>query len=95
MILLIFQSKYLQSFIYIFEKKLNYEYYINVNFICLMEGIIGFIILLIFDLFYVFIFEKQIKFIFKINMIEEHTIPLFIILPIYTFSISIYNISRL
>ena len=95
MILLIFQSKYLQSFIYIFEKKLNYEYYINIHFICMMEGIIGFIILSIFDFFYVFIFGMDKKFIFKIEVSNQHTISFYFILPIYIFVIYIYNISRL
>ncbi len=93
--IIIIQSKYLQSFINIIEKNLNYEYYINIHFICFMEGIIGFIIVFIFDFFYVFIFRMDEKFIYKIEVTKKHSFSFFIILPIYIVTIYIYNISRL
>ena len=93
--IIIIQSKYLQSFINIIEKNLNYEYYINIHFICFMEGIIGFIIVFIFDFFYVFIFRMDEKFIYKIEVTKKHSFYFFMILTIYIVTIYIYNISRL
>lgn len=97
------QSTYLQSFLYVFEKRLNYEYYVNINLICFSEGIIGIIILLIFDLLYniisVKVLKKETYFV-----IQKETIPndnknlyffIFIIIPIYCFSLCVLNVSRL
>ena len=43
-------SQYIESLFYIFEKKLNYEYFIKISEICFLEGLFGMIILLIFYL---------------------------------------------
>ena len=93
------QFTYIQSFMYIIEKKLNYEYYININFICFIEGFFGIIILLFFILF-IILFNP---FYYHNNIINE-IIPRFeynniifwsILIPIYIFSLTIVNISRL
>ena len=65
--IIIFQSQILQSFAFIIAKKLNNSYFINIHLIMVIEGIIGMIILIIFDIFYVFIFKYDNYFIIKLG----------------------------
>ncbi len=65
--IIIFQSQILQSFAFIIAKKLNNSYFINIHLIMVFEGIIGMIILILFDIFYVFIFKYDNYFIIKLG----------------------------
>ena len=65
--IIIFQSQIIQSFAFIIVKKLNYSYFINISLIMTFEGIIGMIILIIFDIFYVYIFKLDNTFIIKVG----------------------------
>ena len=65
--IIIFQSQILQSFAFIIAKKLNNSYFINIHLIMVIEGIIGMIILILFDIFYVFIFKYDNYFIIKLG----------------------------
>ena len=65
--IIIFQSQILQSFAFIIAKRLNDSYFINIHLIMVFEGIIGMIILIIFDIFYVFIFKYDNYFIIKLG----------------------------
>ena len=42
------ESQYIESLFYIIEKKLNYEHYIQISYICFLEGIFGIILIVIF-----------------------------------------------
>ena len=98
-IVIVIQYTYIKSFMYIIEKKLNYEYFINIYFICFVEGFLGTIILLFIILFLI-LFNP---FNYNKNSINE-IIPRFeynniilwsILIPLYIFSLTIVNISRL
>ena len=65
--IIIFQSQILQSFAFIIAKRLNNSYFINIHLIMVIEGIIGMIILIIFDIFYVFIAKYDNNFIIKLG----------------------------
>ena len=65
--IIIFQSQILQSFAFIIAKRLNDSYFINIHLIMVIEGIIGMIILILFDIFYVFIFKYDNYFIIKLG----------------------------
>ena len=86
-IILIIEKEYLHSMIGIFEKKLNYEYFVSIYNICGLEGIYGLIFYLCNYLYY--------------NNIKECFSQLIIIFysPLYVFpyiiSILIYNLCRL
>ena len=99
-IVIIMQCTYIQSFLFILEKKLNYEYYINIYFICFIEGIFGTIILL----FIIFFLKFYNPFDYNTILINEKLISefglnklifWFFIIPLYAFSLTIVNISRL
>ena len=98
-IVIVIQYTYIKSFMYIIEKKLNYEYFINIYFICFVEGFLGTIILLFIILFLI-LFNP---FNYNKNSINE-IIPRFeynniilwsILIPLYIFSLTIVNISIL
>ena len=83
---------YIQSFLFILEKKLNYEYYINIYFICFIEGIFGIIILL----FIIFFLKFYNPFDCNTILINEKLISefglnklifWFFIIPLYAFSL--------
>ena len=73
-ILISLESMYLSSLIYIIVKLLNYQYFMNISLLLFILGIFGILILLIFDFFYVFIFNYDSKFIFKIGKINSGTL---------------------
>ena len=51
--IIIIECKFLETFHYIIPKKLNTEYFININLICALKGLFGFIIsLILFIIFY-------------------------------------------
>ena len=75
---------YLYSVIYVIVKILNYQYFINISVFLFILGISELLILLIFDVFYVFIFHFDSKFIFKIGEINyERLFQDIILLIIY------------
>ena len=83
-ILLSVESMYLYSVIYVIVKILNYQYFINISVFLFILGISELLILLIFDVFYVFIFHFDSKFIFKIGKINsERLVKDIILLIIY------------
>ena len=54
-IIIIIEYKFLETFHYIIPKKLNTEYFININLICALKGLFGLIIsLILFIIFYIF-----------------------------------------
>jgi hypothetical protein len=81
-ILISLESMYLYSVIYIIAKILNYQYFMNISILLFILGIFGILILLIFDFFYVFIFNYDSKFILKIGKINSETLIRDIILLI-------------
>ena len=81
-ILISLESMYLSSLIYIIVKLLNYQYFMNISLLLFILGIFGILILLIFDFFYVFIFNYDSKFILKIGKINSETLIRDIILLI-------------
>ena len=70
------ETQYLKTIYYIIPKKLNTEYYINMNFICFIKGIFGTLISII-----IIIFESNFSFLTDDNnMLYFLPIPLHIIL---------------
>ena len=57
MLLLSLESIYLKSLSLIIVKMLNFKYYININLILFFRSLFGFLMIVIFDLFYYFIFH--------------------------------------
>ena len=90
-ILLSVESMYLLSTIYVIVKILNYQYFINISVFLFILGISELLILLIFDVFYVFIFHFDSKFIFKIGKINSETLIQDIILLITFRIISLFR----
>ena len=90
-ILLTLESMYLYSSIYVIVKILNYQYFINISVFLFILGISELLILLIFDVFYVFIFHFDSKFIFKIGKINSETLIQDIILLIIFRIISLFR----
>lgn len=87
-LIIIIEAQFLQSLTYTFPKKLNHQYFINMNLILFFEGLFGIIILIIYDFFYVYIFKFEDIFIFKIQKEEEQN---YFIDIIYIFSYLIFN----
>ena len=51
----------------IITKKLNHSFFVNMDLMLFIQGIIGMISLLIFEIFYVFIFKIENKFLFRFD----------------------------
>ena len=56
-IIISLESQAAESFLYSFEKKLNYEYFVSIYYICFLEGLFGMIILAIYLIIFKFIFN--------------------------------------
>ena len=83
------QSKYIESQLYIIEKKLNYEYFISIYYILFFQGIFGIIIMIIIFIFQTIVYQN-IEITFKqYNIFSYLRIFLFLILT------CIYNLCRL
>ena len=87
-LIIIIEAQFLQSLTYTFPKKLNHQYFMNMNLILFFEGLFGIIILITYDFFYVYIFKFEDIFIFKIQKEEEQN---YFIDIIYIFSYLIFN----
>ena len=78
------ESQYIESLFYIIEKKLNYEHYIQISYICFLEGIFGIILIVIF---------------YYTSLISEPLIPKgkndVLIIILYLFLTCIANLCRL
>ena len=93
-IIIIIESKFILAMLYIIEKKLNYEYFININLLLFIEGIFGICILLIYRIFYVFIFKFDNSFFIQIKN-NKNNLELFLIYFLYSILSFIYNFCRL
>ena len=88
-------KNYLHSFLFIFEKKINYEYYVNMNYICCVEGIMGIILVLIINVGVFFFYNAKRIFIIDLNTKFENIPYLIIIIFFYVFFHFMLNFSRL
>ena len=82
------ESQATESFLYSFEKKLNYEYFVSIYYICFLEGLIGIIIITFYLIIYSF-FVKSYSFLEAIKSFHICYIILDIILTLF------FNIFRL
>ena len=60
-IVIVFLAQFIQAMNYSIAKKLNYHYFINMNFILFLIGLLGIIFIIIFNFIYVCIFEYKIQ----------------------------------
>ena len=94
-IIFIIESQFFRSICYTIIKKLNHEYFINMNYILCIMGIIGIIYTFIFDFIYSNILKYDINFYNRIyNLIDNKEEFIFIII-IYMIFICILNILNL
>ena len=94
-IIFIIESQFFRSICYTIIKKLNHEYFINMNYILCIMGIIGIIYSFIFDFIYSNILKYDINFYNRIyNLIDNKKEFIFIII-IYMIFICILNILNL
>ena len=94
-IIFIIESQFFRSICYTIIKKLNHEYFINMNYILFIMGIIGIIYTFIFDFIHSNILKYDINFYNRIyNLIENKKEFIFIII-IYMIFICILNILNL
>ena len=94
-IIFIFESQFFRSICYTIIKKLNHEYFINMNYILFIMGIIGIIYTFIFDFIHSNILKYDINFYNRIyNLIDNKKEFIFIII-IYMIFICILNILNL
>ena len=93
-VIIIIESKFILSMLYVIEKKLNYQYFININLLLFLEGIFGIFILLIYRFLYVFIFKMDNSFFIEIKN-YKNTFELFLIFSLYSVLSFVYNFSRL
>ena len=89
LILISFESQFIQSISYTLPKKLNF---INMNYILIIEGIIGIIYCFIFDFIYSNIFNYDKNFYVKINNLIDNKKEFVIMIIIYIILLSILNI---
>ena len=94
-IIFIIESQFFRSICYTIIKKLNHEYFINMNYILFIMGIIGIIYSFIFDFIHSNILKYDINFYNRIyNLIDNKKEFIFIII-IYMIFICILNILNL
>ena len=79
--IIIFESQILQTFCFTLIKILNYKYYINIYYIMFLEGFLGMIFLIIFDVVYLYIFKENI--LFNIQKTNHSTFSIIISFIIY------------
>ena len=94
-IIFIIESQFFRSICYTIIKKLNHEYFINMNYILFIMGIIGIIYTFIFDFIHSNILKYDINFYNRIyNLIDNKKEFIFIII-VYMIFICILNILNL
>ena len=94
-IIFIIESQFFRSICYTIIKKLNHEYFINMNYILFIMGIIGIIYTFIFDFIHSNILKYDINFYNRIyNLIDNKKEFIFIII-VYMIFIYILNILNL
>ncbi len=91
-ILITFESKFIESIAYTIPKKLNHDYFINMNYILIIEGIIGIIFCFIFDFIYSNIFQYDINFYTRIYNLVDNKSEFVILVISYLIFICILNI---
>ena len=91
-ILITFESKFIESIAYTIPKKLNHDYFINMNYILIIEGIIGIIFCFIFDFIYSNIFQYDINFYTRIYNLIDNKSEFVIMIISYLIFICILNI---
>ena len=92
LILISFESQFIQSISLTIPKKLNHDYFINMNYILIIEGIIGIIYCFIFDFIYSNIFNYDKNFYIKIYNLIDNKKEFVIMIIIYIIFLSILNI---
>ena len=86
------ENGYLRSIQFLFEKQLNFYYYVNSYFICFVEGLFLFIMCSLFSFFFI----KKLSMInIIINMYKNDSFYFIIIIIIDSICTCFYNISRL
>ena len=93
-LIIIIESKFILSLLYIIEKKINYLFFVNINFLLFMEGFFGMITLLIYRIIYVFIFKMDNTFLIQIKN-EKSNSELLLILLSFSILTFIFNYCRL
>ena len=91
-ILITFESKFIESIAYTIPKKLNHDYFINMNYILIIEGIIGIFYCFIFDFIYSNIFKYDINFYTRIYNLIDNKSEFVIMIISYLIFICILNI---
>ena len=91
-ILITFESKFIESIAYTIPKKLNHDYFINMNYILIIEGIIGIFYCFIFDFIYSNIFKSDINFYTRIYNLIDNKNEFVIMIISYLIFICILNI---
>ena len=91
-ILISFESQFIQSISLTIPKKLNHDFFINMNYILIIEGIIGIIYCFIFDFIYSNIFNYDKNFYVKINNLIDNKKEFVIMIIIYIIFIATLNI---
>ena len=85
------EQQYIESILYTIEKKLNYEYFVDIYKICFYEGILGIILTLFYNLLSVKLFKKD-YFFFMYSQMNSKLIGIIFIYCVLTL---IYNLCRL
>ena len=91
-ILITFESNFIESISLTIPKKLNHDYFINMNYILIIEGIIGIIYCFIFDFIYSNIFQYDINFYTRIYNLIDNKSEFVIMIISYLIFICILNI---
>ncbi len=85
-IIIIIEYKFLETFHYIIPKKLNTEYFLNINLICALKGLFGFIISLILFIIYYFFYNYE-----NYRISESLTIDYLLLCFIYIINSCVLN----
>ena len=94
-IIFIIESQFFRSICYTIIKKLNHEYFINMNYILFIMGIIGIIYTFIFDFIHSNILKYDINFYNRIDNLIDNKKEFIFIIIIYKIFICILNILNL
>ena len=94
-IIFIIESQFFRSIYYTIIKKLNHEYFINMNYILFIMGIIGIIYTFIFDFIHSNILKYDINFYNRIDNLIDNKEEFIFIIIIYMIFICILNILNL
>ena len=94
-IIFIIESQFFRSICFTIIKKLNHEYFINMNYILCIIGIIGIIYSFIFDFIYSNILKYDINFYNRIDNLIDNKKEFIFIIIVYMIFICILNILNL